>query len=325
MTVRIWSYRVRRRRPVMTTRIALATMVGVAALGGAAGGAWSKTDAARSCGTVTAAGTSWQVVAASAIPCTTARALVRKLAAKVPASGVAHAEYRGFQCVGLAGKGKRALQCLDKRGGSSSREHDRGASALGFSSSHSSRSPAASSRQRPRRGTRRCSFCALRTSLPGRAAVPRTGRRAEREAVHGDLRDLSRRHQARGGRLDRALAGERRGEREERSTSRRSRRTPARGRRSARSRTLSRASPCCTLPRYGDEQYADYLPKPTRPHGQLIVRKGNVVWYLTVENCTPLAMSCYGTSRTEAPIGKAKSLSELKKYGAKQKARAGSG
>jgi hypothetical protein len=80
-----------------------------------------------------------------------------------------------------------------------------------------------------------------------------------------------------------------------------------------------------TLPRYGDEQYADYLPKQTRPHGQLIVRKGNVVWYLTVENCTPLAMSCYGTSRTEAPIGKAKALSELKKYGAKQRTRAGSG
>lgn len=79
------------------------------------------------------------------------------------------------------------------------------------------------------------------------------------------------------------------------------------------------------LPAYGDEQYADYLPKPTRPHGQLIVRKGNVVWYLTVENCTPLAASCYGTSRTEAPIGKAKATVELKLYGAKQKVRVGGG
>ena len=79
------------------------------------------------------------------------------------------------------------------------------------------------------------------------------------------------------------------------------------------------------LPAYGDEQYADYLPKPTRPHGQLIVRKGNLVWYLTVENCTPLAASCYGTSRTEAPIGKAKATAELKTYGAKQKARIGAG
>jgi hypothetical protein len=79
------------------------------------------------------------------------------------------------------------------------------------------------------------------------------------------------------------------------------------------------------LPAYGDEQYADYLPKPTRPHGQLIVRKGNVVWYLTVENCTTLAASCYGTSRTETPIGKAQATLELKKYGAKQKARVGAG
>jgi len=79
------------------------------------------------------------------------------------------------------------------------------------------------------------------------------------------------------------------------------------------------------LPAYGDEQYADYLPKPTRPHGQLIVRKGSVVWYLTVEDCTPLAASCYGTSRTEAPIAKAQATLELTKYGAKQKARAGAG
>jgi hypothetical protein len=77
------------------------------------------------------------------------------------------------------------------------------------------------------------------------------------------------------------------------------------------------------LPSYGDEQFADYLPLATRPHGQLIVRKDKVVWYLTVENCTPLSISCYGTSRTEAPIGKAKAIAELKKYGLKQKARVG--
>jgi hypothetical protein len=117
MTVHSWSYRVRWRRPVMTTRIALATMVGAAALGGAAGGARSQTAVARYCATVTAAGTSWQV-SASATPCATAKAVVRKLAAKVPASGVAHiAEYRGFQCLGLAAKGKRVLQCVDKGGG----------------------------------------------------------------------------------------------------------------------------------------------------------------------------------------------------------------
>jgi hypothetical protein len=77
------------------------------------------------------------------------------------------------------------------------------------------------------------------------------------------------------------------------------------------------------LPSYGDEQYADYLPNPTRPHDQLIVRKNQVVWYLTLENCTPLAASCYGTSRTEQPIGKAQALAELTKYGAKEKARVG--
>jgi hypothetical protein len=79
------------------------------------------------------------------------------------------------------------------------------------------------------------------------------------------------------------------------------------------------------LPSYGDEQFADYLPIATRPHGQLIVRKNRVVWYLTVENCTPLSISCYGTSRTEAPIGKAKAIAELKKYGSKQKGRVGGG
>lgn len=79
------------------------------------------------------------------------------------------------------------------------------------------------------------------------------------------------------------------------------------------------------LPSYGDEEYADYLPIPTRPHGQLIVRKDKTVWYLTIENCTPLATSCYGTSRTEPPIGKAKALAELKKYGLRQKARIAGG
>ena len=79
------------------------------------------------------------------------------------------------------------------------------------------------------------------------------------------------------------------------------------------------------LPSYGDEQLADYLPIATRPHGQLIVRKGNVVWYLVVENCTPLSFSCYGTSRTEAPIGQTVATAELKKYGGKEKARAGNG
>lgn len=74
---------------------------------------------------------------------------------------------------------------------------------------------------------------------------------------------------------------------------------------------------------FGDEQFADYLPNPQRAHGQLIVRKGTVVWFLTVENCSPLAPYCDGSSRLEAPITKAKALAELKNYGAKQKRRVG--
>ena len=53
------------------------------------------------------------------------------------------------------------------------------------------------------------------------------------------------------------------------------------------------------------------------------MRKGVGVWYLTVENCSPLAFSCYGTSRSEPPIGKAKAAAELKVFGSKEKTRVG--
>jgi hypothetical protein len=78
-----------------------------------------------------------------------------------------------------------------------------------------------------------------------------------------------------------------------------------------------------SLPSYGDEQYADYFAKKSRPHGQLFVRRGNIVWYLTVENCTINAPSCYGTSRDEAPIGKAEAAAELERYAAKLRRRIG--
>jgi hypothetical protein len=78
------------------------------------------------------------------------------------------------------------------------------------------------------------------------------------------------------------------------------------------------------LPSYGDEQSADYLANPERARGQLIVRKNNVVWDLTVENCGTLAP--YGCAGTTPPkMTMAQALAELKKYAAKLKARVGGG
>ena len=75
------------------------------------------------------------------------------------------------------------------------------------------------------------------------------------------------------------------------------------------------------LPAYGDEQYADF--NPTRARGELIVRKGTVVWDLTVENCGPLAPAgCLGGA-TPPKMTKAQALAELKRYARKQKARIG--
>jgi hypothetical protein len=79
------------------------------------------------------------------------------------------------------------------------------------------------------------------------------------------------------------------------------------------------------LPAYGDGQYADFFLDPMRARGQVIVRKHNVVWSVTVENCGPLApYSCVGG--TDPPkMTNAQSLTELKKYALKQKALVGSG
>ena len=94
--------------------LALAAAVAVAA--GFSGSAGSATAVARSCGTVTVSGKKWQVVAA-AVSCANAKALVRKLAPKVPRSGVAHVgNYMDLRCTGIAGKGKRVIQCLSTGG-----------------------------------------------------------------------------------------------------------------------------------------------------------------------------------------------------------------
>lgn len=77
------------------------------------------------------------------------------------------------------------------------------------------------------------------------------------------------------------------------------------------------------LPAYGDEQYADF--NPARARGELIVRKGNVVWTLTVENCSTLSpYGCVGGT-TPPKMTKAQALSELKRYAPKEKARVGGG
>jgi hypothetical protein len=79
------------------------------------------------------------------------------------------------------------------------------------------------------------------------------------------------------------------------------------------------------LPSYGDEQYAEYLVNAERARGQLIVRKNNVVWTLTVENCGTLApYGCVG-GKTPPKMSKPQAIVELKKYALKMKARVGRG
>jgi hypothetical protein len=81
------------------------------------------------------------------------------------------------------------------------------------------------------------------------------------------------------------------------------------------------------LPSYGDEQTADFFSKGSaaRARGEVIVRRNNVVWSVTVENCGPY--SPYGCSGGKTPpnITTAQALAELKKLAPRQKARVGSG
>jgi hypothetical protein len=66
-----------------------------------------------------------------------------------------------------------------------------------------------------------------------------------------------------------------------------------------------------TLPKYGDEQVAGYLPITD---GQLIVRKGNTVWALILG-------AVIGTPE----LTTAEAIVEFKRYGPKQMRRVGSG
>ena len=82
------------------------------------------------------------------------------------------------------------------------------------------------------------------------------------------------------------------------------------------------------LPRYGDEQtanWADYRNSDgaERARAALVVRKGNVVWTLVVENCGVLSTFGCAFGPTPPRISEAQAVAELRKYAARQKARVG--
>jgi hypothetical protein len=84
------------------------------------------------------------------------------------------------------------------------------------------------------------------------------------------------------------------------------------------------------LPAYGDQQHADFFSGPNaggaaRARGELIIRKHDVVWTLTVENCGPYAPAGCLDSATPPKMTKAQAMAELKKYALKQRARIGNG
>ena len=83
------------------------------------------------------------------------------------------------------------------------------------------------------------------------------------------------------------------------------------------------------LPSFGDEQtadWADYKNSDGAGAGlaALVVRKGRIIWVLTVENCGVLSSySCAFSAAIPPRITKALAVSELKKYAQKQKTRVG--
>jgi hypothetical protein len=84
-----------------------------------------------------------------------------------------------------------------------------------------------------------------------------------------------------------------------------------------------------SVPKYGDEQtaeFADYTNADgaKRAFAAVVVRKGNIIWVVSVENCSsPLAPASCIFGVTPPKITQAAALVELKKYAAKQKARIG--
>lgn len=91
-----------------------------------------------------------------------------------------------------------------------------------------------------------------------------------------------------------------------------------------------RGETALTVPRYGDEQtanWADYrnADGAERARTALVVRKGSVIWALTVEDCGVLAPAACVFGPTPPKISRSQSLAELKRYARKQKARIGNG
>jgi hypothetical protein len=77
------------------------------------------------------------------------------------------------------------------------------------------------------------------------------------------------------------------------------------------------------LPTYGDEQVAEYEPEAGM--GEVVVRKGNIAWMVTVQNCGPFAPSGCRLGTTPPKLTANQALAELKKYALKQKTRISTG
>jgi hypothetical protein len=109
----------------MIIRTITAAAAAAAIAAGAASAGTSTHAAFRMCGTIPIAGKSW-VVVARGVPCTDARALIRKLAA-LPGSGsrcsihaiapcVYPGTYLGMRCLNAPKSAKPAINCLSLNG-----------------------------------------------------------------------------------------------------------------------------------------------------------------------------------------------------------------
>ena len=99
--------------------VATAVVAAVAAAGGSV--ARSATLVPRACGTITSAGKPWTVISAG-VPCSSARTLIRKLAASKPAPKPYPAfraypgTYLGMKCNWASKNGKTGITCASTNG-----------------------------------------------------------------------------------------------------------------------------------------------------------------------------------------------------------------
>lgn len=89
-------------------------MTAAAIIAGSAGAATRTTTALHTCGSVAAGGAAWQVSASSAVPCRSARSIVKKLGA-MPTPPKSSPYYAGLyltmRCLGAKVNGKRIIDC----------------------------------------------------------------------------------------------------------------------------------------------------------------------------------------------------------------------